>query len=161
MGDPMTLFDHSTTPPTAYSPAPGSTCVMHPIYGSVPVANPAPLLPDGGADPVPAGMREVSLNRIVRDGLSVSVPTCEPIPLAEVKAARIEALAAEADARFEARWYLTDRVLSTGGEALTPATPAALEDAKAHNDARDAAIALVQAAADAAAVAAVEAVWPS
>lgn len=73
-----TLYDHRTDPPIAYTAA--RSCVL--IDGvSVPVANPpAGIYADGGSDPVPAGAVATAWTRVVRDGTSVRVPTCEPAP---------------------------------------------------------------------------------
>lgn len=84
-----------------------------------------------------------------------------PPTLAEVKAARIAAIAAESAARFESRWPADERVASLGGVLLTPAAPDAVSDAEAHIVARNAAVAAVNAATDAAGVAAVTVGWPT
>jgi hypothetical protein len=122
----MTIHDHTTTPPTAYYAT--GPCLLHPTLGSVPVANlPPGLYPDGGADPVPAGMREVSRARIVRDGKSVSVPTCEPIPLAERRTAAIAVNRQECRNRIVSRWP-EDQQRNAGLGVLSEALTIACRD---------------------------------
>ena len=84
----------------------------------------------------------------------------EPIPLPDLKAARAAAITAECESRFAARWPETDRTLSVAGVPLEPASPEVINDAIAHQEARDAALILVEAATDAAGVAAVTVGWP-
>lgn len=155
-----TLYDHSTTPPTAYLIPAGHSCVV--IRGmSVPAGNPPEgVYPDGGSGPVPAGQRATAWARVARDGLSVNVPTLEPIPLAELKAAAIEANRAECRARILAAWP-EDKQRSAALGVYPPAECLDCADwIASHVAAENAAADLIDAAQDAAGVAAVEVVWP-
>ena len=110
----MTIYDHRVSPPVAYRTT--GPCVL--IGGvSMPVGNlPAGVYLDGGADPVPSGQIATAWTRVVRDGLSVAVPTCEPapeptmaelaaVPLSKLKlrlAMRAQGLEAAMDAAIDA-----------------------------------------------------------
>jgi len=163
----MTIRDHNVTPPAQYTSKPGKD---HIYIEAQKRGFPLSALPDGWYeagpdDPVPEGQRPTGVYtyelRTVDDVTrSHRVPVCEEMPLEEVKANRRAAIVAECESRFDARWPATDRVLSTGGVPLDPASPEALKDAEEHQDARDAALILVDAATDAAGVAAVKVGWP-
>ena len=90
----------------------------------------------------------------------VEVIDAEVEILPEAQANRIAAITAECESRFAARWPETDRTLSVAGVPLEPASPEAIDDAIAHQEARDVALILVEAATDAAGVAAVTVEWP-
>jgi hypothetical protein len=92
----MTIYDHRNTPPTAHSAAAGRCVVVAGVSIPQPYSNlPSGVYPDGGADQVPAGQVATAWTRVVRDGLSVAVPTCEPAP--DQLATRAAALWADAD----------------------------------------------------------------
>lgn len=117
----MTIYDHRAYPPVAYHAS--GPCVL--IGGaSMPVANlPAGVYLDGGADPVPLGQIATAWTRVVRDGLSVAVPTCEAAPeptMAELAAVPLS--------KLKLRLAMRAQGLETVMDAAIEATPQAAKE---------------------------------
>jgi hypothetical protein len=111
-----TVYDHRSDPPTAIY-ARGS-CVAATNYVSAPLANlPPGLYLAGPDDPVPAGMVAVAWTRVIRDGLSVAVPTLEPAPLPTVPATTLSKLGLRRALRARGLESTLDAMLASSAQA--------------------------------------------
>ncbi len=155
----MVLWDHFNSPPTRHVPP----CLIRGVgigEQTDPANYPTGVFPQGADDVCPAGQRVVSEARIVEGGKSIMRKTCEPIPLADIKAGAIAANRAECRSRIVSR-YSEDRQRSAalgvyGAEYATAVADWIAACVAAENAAADA----IDAAVDAAGVAAVVVTWP-
>jgi hypothetical protein len=153
----MTVYDHNDSPPTAHR----LPCLVRGVgiaETTDPANYPPGVYPEGPPTTCPAGWRVTGSARIVSEGRSVLLLACEAIPLADLRAAAL------ATVRSAAAGVIAANVPAPWDSLRDLATP----EFAAWVDTFRAAVAAelarletaVEAAADAAALAAIVADWP-